>query len=207
MKTTIIGIAGGTASGKTTIAKRLYNETSKQDQVSLIRIDDYYYGKERVPLSKDGKVNFDHPDAYDVELILKHLNYLKKGIAIDKPTYDFVTSSRTKITEHIEPTNIIIVEGIMAFAIEELRELFDIKIFVDTPDDIRFIRRLKRDMVDRGRSLDSIVTQYLSSVRPMHEAFVEPSKKYADIIIPDGGHNEVAIDFLLTKITQLIKTK
>ena len=204
MKPTIIGIAGGTASGKTTIAKRLYEEAIKIGSVVLIRIDDYYFGKSRVPKCKDGRVNFDHPDAYDVDLIVEHLNNLLNHKAIDKPTYDFVESKRTNITEHIDPADVIIVEGIMTFAIENLRDYFDIKIFVDTPDDIRFIRRLKRDIIDRGRTLESVVDQYLSSVRPMHEAFVEPSKKFADIIIPDGGHNEVAMDFLITKITQLI---
>ena len=204
MKPTIIGIAGGTASGKTTIAKRLYEETNKIGSVVLIRIDDYYYGKINVPKTEDGRPNFDHPDAYDVDLIIEHLNSLINHQSIEKPTYDFVESKRTNITEHIEPAEVIIVEGIMVFAIEKLRKYFDIKIFVDTPDDIRFIRRLERDTVERGRTLDSIVNQYISSVRPMHEAFVEPSKKYADIIIPDGGHNKVAMDFLITKINQLI---
>lgn len=205
MKPTIIGIAGGTASGKTTIAKKLYQETKKKGSVVLIRIDDYYFGKINVPKTEDGRPNFDHPDAYDVDLITQNLNDLINNKSIEKPTYDFVESARTNVYEHIEPADVIIVEGIMVFAIEKLRQYFDIKIFVDTPDDIRFIRRLKRDMIDRGRTLDSVVTQYLSSVRPMHEAFVEPSKKFADIIIPDGGHNKVAMDFLITKINQLIK--
>lgn len=205
MKPTIIGIAGGTASGKTTIAKQLYNEANKIGSVVLIRIDDYYFGKVNVPKTEDGRANFDHPDAYDVDLIIEHLNDLINHKSIEKPTYDFVESKRTHITEHIEPAEVIIVEGIMVFAIEALRKYFDIKIFVDTPDDIRFIRRLRRDMVDRGRTLDSIVNQYMSSVRPMHEAFVEPSKKFADIIVPDGGHNKVAMDFLITKIKQLLK--
>lgn len=205
MKPTIIGIAGGTASGKTTIAKKLYEEACKAGSVVLIRIDDYYYGLINVPKSEDGRPNFDHPDAYDVDLIIQNLNDLINYKAIEKPTYDFVHSQRTNTTEHINPADVIIVEGIMTFAIEKLRKYFDIKIFVDTPDDIRFIRRLKRDMVDRGRTLDSVVNQYMSSVRPMHQAFVEPSKKYADIIIPDGGHNNVAMDFLITKINQLLK--
>lgn len=205
MKTTIIGIAGGTASGKTTIAKRVYEEAIKIGSVVLFRIDDYYLGKGFVPVNENGQMNFDHPDAYDTPLIIKHLNDLKNGIAIDKPTYDFVTSSRNTFTEHIEPANVIIVEGIMCFAIKKLRESFNIKLFVETADDIRFIRRLKRDMIERGRSIDSVVNQYLSSVRPMHEAFVEPSKKYADIIIPDGGRNEVALDFINTKIAQILK--
>lgn len=203
MKTTIIGIAGGTASGKTTIAKRLYEQAIQTGSVSLIKIDDYYYNKDRIPLNETGKRNYDHPESYDSKLLMEQLMTLKNHQAIDKPIYDFVTQSRQYKTEHIEPANIIIVEGIMAFAIAELRKLFDIKIFVDTPDDIRFIRRVKRDMEDRGRSLDSVVTQYLESVRPMHLAFVEPSKRFADIIIPEGGHNDVAFDILMSKINQL----
>ena len=167
MNPTIIGIAGGTASGKTTIAKRLYDEALKNGSVSLLKIDDYYYNKDKIPLSNNGKRNYDHPDSYDSSLILEHLQNLKKGIAINKPLYDFVTQSRKTTTEKIYPSNVIIVEGIMAFAIDKLLNLYDIKIFVDTPDDIRFIRRLQRDMTIRGRSLDSVVCQYLESVRPI----------------------------------------
>lgn len=203
MKTTIIGIAGGTASGKTTIAKRLYTQTALTGSVSLIRIDDYYYNKDKIPLNENGKRNYDHPDSYDIKLLLENLTNLKNGNSVDKPIYDFVTQSRQIKTEHIEPANIIIVEGIMAFAIQKLQKMFDIKVFVDTPDDIRFIRRVKRDIEERGRSLDSVVTQYLESVRPMHLAFVEPSKRFADIIIPEGGYNDVAFDILMSKIKQL----
>lgn len=203
MKTTIIGIAGGTASGKTTIAKRLYDQAILTGSVSLIRIDDYYYNKDKIPLSENGKRNYDHPDSYDVKLLLDNLTSLKNGNAINKPLYDFVTQSRQIETEHIESANIIIVEGIMAFAINKLQKMFDIKVFVDTPDDIRFIRRVKRDIEIRGRSLDSVINQYLESVRPMHLAFVEPSKRFADIIIPEGGYNDVAFDILMSKIKQL----
>ncbi len=205
MKPTIIGIAGGTASGKTTIAKRLYEEALKNGSVSLIRIDDYYYDKERIPLSENGKRNYDHPDSYDSNLIYEHLLALKKGMSINKPLYDFISQSRINKTETVQPSNVIIVEGIMAFAIDKLLNLYDIKIFVDTPDDIRFIRRLQRDMVNRGRSIDSVISQYLESVRPMHHAFVEPSKKFADIIIPEGGYNDVAFDILMSKIEKLQK--
>lgn len=204
MKQTIIGIAGGTASGKTTIAANLYESARKLGSVALIKIDDYYYGKSRVPMDDYGNPNYDHPDAYDVDLIIKNLNDLLNGKAIEKPVYDFVNHCRSEITEIINPSDVIIIEGIMVFAIKRLRKYFDIKVFVDTPDDIRFIRRLKRDMVDRGRTLDSVVNQYLNTVRPMHEAFVEPSKKFADIIIPDGGHNEVAMDFLNIRVAHLI---
>lgn len=203
MKPTIIGIAGGTASGKTTIADRLYNEASKIGSVSLIKIDDYYYNVDKIPRSKSGNANYDHPNSYDSDLLIEHLNTLKSGKAIEKPIYDFVTHSRMSETEIVQPSNIIIVEGIMVFAIEVLKDIYDIKIFVDTPDDIRFIRRLKRDMKKRGRSMESVVEQYLESVRPMHLAFVEPSKRVADIIIPEGGHNDVAFDILMSKIEKL----
>lgn len=203
MKPTIIGIAGGTASGKSTIAKRLYDQASKLGPVALIKIDDYYYNVDRIPKNELGHANYDHPDSYDSSLICKDLESLKNGIAIEKPIYDFVTHSRKKETERVEPANIIIVEGIMTFALPKLKNSFDIKIFVDTPDDIRFIRRVKRDIEDRGRSLESVINQYLESVRPMHIAFVEPSKRLADIIIPEGGYNDVAFDILMTKIEKL----
>lgn len=203
MKPTIIGIAGGTASGKTTIAKRLYDEASKNGSVSLIRLDDYYFNMDKVVISKTGKLNYDHPDSYDLELILEQLNDLKNGLTIKKPIYDFVTHSRMKEYELIEPSNIIIVEGIMAFAMDKLLNSYDIKIYVDTADDIRFIRRLIRDMNDRGRTLESVVEQYMDTVRPMHHAFVEPSKKHADIIIPEGGHNNVAFSMLMSMIEKI----
>ncbi|OLA10452.1 MAG: uridine kinase [Coprobacillus sp. 28_7] len=197
LKTTIIGIAGGTASGKTTVASRLYEETKKYGSVNVIRIDDYYKDQSNLSL--------DHPSAYDKDLLVKHLNDLKKGISINKPTYDFTISTRSDIVEKIEPCNVIIVEGIMAFAIPELRDMYDIKIFVDTPDDIRFIRRLSRDIEKRGRTVDNVINQYLSTVRPMHLSFVEPSKVYADLIVPIGGENNIAIDIITTKIVDLLK--
>ena len=203
MKPTIIGIAGGTASGKTTIAKRLYDEASKNGSVSLIRLDDYYFNMDKVVRSKTGKLNYDHPDSYDIDYTMAHLNELKEGRAINKPIYDFVTHSRMSEYEVVEPSNIIIVEGIMAFAFDKLLPLYDIKIFVDTADDIRFIRRLNRDMSDRGRTLESVVEQYMDTVRPMHHAFVEPSKKHADIIVPEGGHNNIAFGMLMSMIEKL----
>ncbi|CCY07171.1 uridine kinase [Coprobacillus sp. CAG:698] len=205
MKTTIIGIAGGTASGKTTVASRLYEETKKYGSVNVIRIDDYYKDQSNLSLEERRKTNFDHPSAYDKDLLVKHLNDLKKGISINKPTYDFTISTRSDIVEKIEPCNVIIVEGIMAFAIPELRDMYDIKIFVDTPDDIRFIRRLSRDIEKRGRTVDNVINQYLSTVRPMHLSFVEPSKVYADLIVPIGGENNIAIDIITTKIVDLLK--
>ena len=205
MKTTIIGIAGGTASGKTTIAKILYETALLYGSVAHIKLDDYYKDNSHLSFEERRKINYDHPDSYDIELIVSHINELKNQNAIEKPTYDFVNSIRSDITEHIEPSNIIIVEGIMVFAIPEIRDLLEMKIYVDTEDDIRFIRRLKRDMNERGRSLDSVVNQYLSTVRPMHLTFVEPSTRFADIIVPEGGENKVAVDILVTKIIDLLR--
>ena len=205
MDTVIIGIAGGTASGKTTIAKKVYQSTSKQGTVSMIKIDDYYKVLDHLSEDERRKVNYDHPDAYDIELLKNQINDLKSGKQIVKPIYDFVIHNRSKETEIINPSNIVIIEGILTLAIPEIRELCDIKLFVDTPDDIRFIRRLQRDINARGRSVDSVVNQYLTTVRPMHKAFVEASKSYADLIIPEGGNNNVAIDFIITKIMDIIK--
>ena len=182
MKTTLIGIAGGTASGKTTIASKVFKEVNKFGSVVVIRLDDYYKDMSNLELSERTKINYDHPDSYDSELLIAHLNLLKQGKSIKKPIYDFVVHNRSKEVEIINPANVVIVEGIMIFAIPELKNLFDIKLFVDTPDDIRFIRRLTRDIKHRGRTVESVVEQYLSTVRPMHLLFVEPSKKFADII-------------------------
>ena len=206
MNTVIIGIAGGTASGKSTIAKKVYEITSQQGTVSMIKIDDYYKILDHLTFEERTKVNYDHPDAYDIELLAKHLLELKEGKAIQKPVYDFVVHNRSKeITETINPSNIIILEGILTLSIKELRDLCDIKLYVDTPDDIRLIRRLSRDIVERGRDVESIIDQYLTTVRPMHLTFVERSKAYADLIIPEGGSNNVAIDFIVTKIVDIIK--
>lgn len=207
MRHTIIGIAGGTASGKTTVAKVLYEKTTPIGSVAMLRMDDYYKDTTNLSLDERRKINFDHPDAYDIDLFMEHLKALKEGKKIEKPVYDFVVSNRMQETEPIEPGNVIIVEGILLFAIPKIRDLFDIKIYVETPDDIRFIRRLTRDIEKRGRSIESVVSQYLSTVRPMHETFVEPSKKYADLIIPEGGHNQVAMDVIITKINQLLNEK
>ena len=201
----IIGIAGGTASGKTTVAKKLKKLAEPYGKVAMLRLDDYYKDMRHLSLEERRKINFDHPDSYDLELILNHINQLLNGNTIQKPIYDFVYSVRSEETETIEPADVIIIEGIMIFTYPELLSLFDMKIYVDTPDDIRFIRRLKRDMEDRGRTIESVVTQYFTTVRPMHHTFVEPSKRNADIIIPEGGHNEVAIDLVSTKIRSLLK--
>lgn len=202
---TIIGIAGGTASGKTSIAKKVYEQTKQFGSVAMIRMDDYYKCLDHLTPEERKNSNFDHPDAYDVDLLIEQINMLKNGKAIEKPTYDFSIHTRSNITEHIKPANVVIVEGIMTFAIPELRNILDIKLFVDTPDDIRFIRRLKRDIEKRGRTVESVINQYVTTVRPMHLTFVEPSKKYADIIIPTGGENEIAIDLIITKISDLLQ--
>ena len=204
MKTVIIGIAGGTASGKTTVAKRIYEDSLAYGDVAMIRLDDYYRRLDHLTLEERKKVNYDHPTSYDVELIVSHLNLLKNGEAINKPTYDFVIHNRSDVTELVKPAPVIILEGIMTFAIPEINEMCDIKIYVDTADDIRFIRRLKRDMKERGRSVESVIDQYLTTVRPMHSLFVEPSKRHANIIIPEGGHNTAAIDLVSTKIIDLL---
>lgn len=205
MNTTIIGIAGGTASGKTTLAKNIYNLAEPLSSVVLIRLDDYYKNYPDLSLEERKKINFDHPSAYDFELLIEHINMLKAGKPIPKPTYDFVAHNRSDVIEIVKPANVIIIEGIMLFAIPELCKIFDIKIFVQTPDDIRFIRRLQRDITDRGRTVDSVINQYLTTVRPMHIQFVEPSKQFADLIVPEGGENEVAIDMIFTKIKNLIQ--
>ncbi len=204
MKPIIIGIAGGTSSGKTTIAKKVYEETKKYGTVAMIKIDDYYK-LSTLPFEEREKINYDHPSSYDVEYIVKNLNELKEGKDIIKPTYDFVNHIRSKVTEDVKASNVIIVEGILTLAIKEIEEMCDIKLFVDTPDDIRFIRRLKRDINERGRTVDSVINQYLETVRPMHKTFVEPSKEKADLIIPEGGQNKIAIDFIVTKLVDFLK--
>ncbi len=204
-KVTIIGIAGGTASGKTTIADKLFKETKTKGSVVYIKMDDYYKKNIYIPVNEQGAKNFDHPDSYDIELLEKHLIALKNFESVDKPKYNYVVSNRMEETERVDPADVIIIEGIMTFAHPEIRKYLDIKIFVDTPDDIRFIRRLERDIAERGRSVTSVINQYLTSVRPMHHAFVEPSKQYADIIVPIGGENTVAVDLITNQILSLLK--
>ena len=204
-KVTIIGIAGGTGSGKTTIANKLFEATKTKGSVLYLKMDDYYKKFNDIPVNEKGAKNFDHPESYDVELLTLHLNNLKNYQPINKPLYDFVISDRLEKTTYVEPADVVIIDGIMTFAHPKVRETLDIKIYVDTPDDIRFIRRLERDIIERGRTVESIVNQYTSSVRPMHHAFVEPSKQYADIIVPSGGHNDVAIDLITNQILSLLK--
>jgi uridine kinase len=197
----IIGISGGTGSGKTTIANRILESVSASEVVFLQQ-DSYYRNINDLPLDYRNIANFDHPDALDNDLLVNHVRRLKAGEAVELPLYDFKTHTRLNETRHVEPKPIVIVEGILIFADPRLLEQMDIKVFVDTPDDIRFIRRLRRDLAERGRTVESVIEQYTVTVRPMHMQFVEPSKRHADVIIPEGGHNLVSIDLLSGKIRE-----
>ena len=200
----LIGVAGGSGSGKTLVARRLFEELGS-DKVIIIQEDSYYKDLSHLEFEKRKKCNFDHPDAFDEKLILSQLKDLINGKYINHPIYDFTKHTRKKKTKRIGNHIIIILEGILVLHSSELRDIMDIKVYVDTDDDIRLIRRLKRDIKERERSMESIIKQYEESVRPMHLQFVEPSKRYADIIIPDGGHNDVAVDILKTKIQALLR--
>lgn len=204
MKPILIGIAGGSASGKSSIAQRLKNEYSLTNSVVIIRQDDYYKDQSHLTMEERVKTNYDHPLAFDNDLLIQHLNALMNGETIEKPTYDYTVHNRSKVTETIKPCDVIVLEGLFVLESESLRDLLDMKIFVDTDADLRFIRRMVRDVKERGRSLDSVVSQYTTTVRVMHDLFIEPSKRYANLIIPEGGHNEVAIDLLTTKINSII---
>ena len=197
----IIGICGGTGSGKTTVANRILESVSASEVV-FIQQDSYYRNITDLPLDYRHIANFDHPDALDNDLLVNHVRRLKGGEAVELPLYDFRTHTRMTETRHVESKPIVIVEGILIFADPRLLEQMDIKVFVDTPDDIRFIRRLRRDLDERGRTLESVIEQYVATVRPMHMQFVEPSKRHADVIIPEGGHNLVSIDLLSGKIRE-----
>jgi uridine kinase len=197
----IIGISGGTGSGKTTVANRILESVSA-DEVVFIQQDLYYRDLKDMPLDYRNAANFDHPDAVDNELLINHLKKLNAGESVELPIYDFRTHTRLPATTRVEPKPIVIVEGILIFAEPRLLEQMEIKIFVDTPDDLRFIRRLRRDIAERGRTIDSVIEQYMATVRPMHMQFVEPSKRFADVIIPEGGHNLVSIDLISGKIRE-----
>lgn len=203
-KTVIIGIAGGSASGKTSIARQLYEAFQEYQKVTIIKQDDYYKDQSHLSMEERVKTNYDHPFAFDTDLLVEQLQQLKNNQTINKPTYDYTLHTRSEVCETIEPRDVILLEGIFVLAEEKIRDICDILVYVDTDSDIRFIRRLKRDMNERGRSLDSVCQQYLNTVRPMHEQFIEPSKKYAHLIIPEGGQNQVAIDVLITKIKSII---
>lgn len=200
----LIGITGGTGSGKSTIADALYS-TFSQECIAMIQQDMYYKDQSHLSMDERVKTNYDHPMAFDNDLLVKHLKSLINGEAIEKPSYDFTVHNRAKETTTVDPRDIILVEGILILEDERIRDLLDIKVYVDTDADIRILRRLVRDINERGRTVESVVDQYLTMVRPMHMQFTEPSKRYADIIVPEGGHNYVAIDLLMTKIKDILK--
>lgn len=204
MKTpVIIGIAGGTGSGKTTVARAIYDRVGA-DRIEWISHDSYYRNFDGLSAEERHNINFDHPDSLETELLARHLDVLAKGASVDVPMYDFTTHARKPETQHVQSRKVIIVEGILVLGEPELRKRIDIKLFVDTPPDIRFVRRLMRDITSRGRTVESVIEQYVSTVRPMHEEFVEPSKRYADLIIPEGGSNMVAIDAIIARVEGLL---
>ena len=199
----VIGIAGGTGSGKTTVANVILNRAGTEN-IAFIPHDAYYKDISELSRAQRDMINFDHPDSLETDLMVEHIEALQRSEPVEIPIYDFTTHMRTEKTMHVEPQAVILVEGILVFAEPKLRDLFDVKIFVDTPPDIRFIRRLKRDIEERGRSLESVILQYQTTVRPMHLEFVEPSKRHADVIIPEGGLNTVAMDMVVARIEALL---
>ncbi len=202
----VIGIAGGSGSGKTTVAQVVLERVGAE-QIAFFPHDAYYRDLSHLPFSRRVEENFDHPDSLETNLLVQHIQKSKDGNPVEMPVYDFTTHTRTSKTIQINPQPIIIVEGILIFAESALRDLFDVKIFVDTDADIRFIRRLQRDISERGRNVSSVIEQYQKTVRPMHLEFVEPSKRYADVIIPEGGFNTVALDMVVARITELLQNR
>ncbi|MFW5713484.1 MAG: uridine kinase [Brevefilum sp.] len=202
-KTMVVGIAGGTGSGKTTLADLILKRVGR-DRITYLPHDAYYRDQKSLPLEERAKVNYDHPDSLETELLVDHIHQLKNGQAVEMPVYDFTTHSRKDETVLVEPKPVLIVEGILIFVEKELRNLFDMKIYVDTDADIRFIRRLTRDIEERGRTVQSVIEQYLDTVRPMHLEFVESSKRNADIIVPEGGLNTVALDMVIARLLSLL---
>lgn len=199
----IIGIAGGTGSGKTTVARAVMRRLGP-DKVTFISQDSYYKDHPELSFEEREKINYDHPLAFDNDLLIHHLNRLRKGHIVQAPVYDFTIHARSKETQKLYPRNIVIIEGLHVLSVEKLRSRLDIKVFVDTDPDVRILRRVVRDIQDRGRTIQSVRDQYLSTVKPMHEAFIEPSKKYADLIIPEGGHNKVGIELLSTLVSRYL---
>ncbi|HZX93740.1 MAG TPA: uridine kinase [Myxococcales bacterium] len=204
MRPLTIGIAGGTASGKTTVARRLVERLAGH-AVAFLDQDAYYRDLGDMTLEERRSFNFDHPDAFDTELLVSHLRDLQAGRAVEKPVYSFAEYTRTRETVHVNPGDVIIVEGILVLALPPLRHELDVKVFVDSDSDVRVIRRLSRDIKERGRDFDGVIEQYFRSVRPMHHGFVEPSKRYADIIIPHGGNNEIAIEMVAGAVRQKLR--
>ncbi len=206
MKTTIIGIAGGTGSGKSTLTARL-REHFGEHEVSVINHDSYYKRHDELPYEERCKLNYDHPDSFDTELLVEHLKALRRGESVQVPVYNYAIHNRSDKTVTVSPAPVIIVEGILIFDSAELCDMMDLKVFVDTDADVRILRRIVRDVKSRGRTLDSVVTQYLTTVKPMHEQFVEPSKRKADLIVPEGGRNEVALDMLIKWVNNHLQTE
>lgn len=206
MKPLIIGIAGGTGSGKTTVARKIANALPDAS-VAFLDMDGYYRNFSHLPMEERRKINWDHPETFDLELFASHLEHLARGEPVEKPVYDFATHVRSSRTERITPADVVVVDGILLFADERIRALFDVKVFVDADQDIRLVRRIQRDMSERDRPLEEILQQYLTTVRPMHQQFVEPGKRYADIIVPRGGQNVVAIEMILTLIQRRLDAR
>lgn len=202
----LIGITGGTGSGKSTVAQEIY-KSLPEESIAVIQQDSYYKDQSNLSFEDRTKTNYDHPNAFDTELLLKHLKMLINGESIDKPIYDFEVHNRKKETVRVEPRDIIIVEGIMILVEPEIRDMLDIKIFVDTDADVRIIRRIERDIKERGRTIDSVIEQYMNMVRPAHLQFIEPTKRYSDLIIPEGGYNRVAIDIMIARVKEIVNIK
>ncbi|HSL29902.1 MAG TPA: uridine kinase [Anaerolineales bacterium] len=200
----VIGIAGGSGSGKTTVAQEILQRVGP-DRIAFLQHDSYYKDLSGLPPIQRAEVNFDHPNSLETELLIEHIACLREGKPVEVPIYDFSTHSRTDKTFTVQPRRVILVEGILIFTEASLRQMFDVKIFVDTDSDIRLIRRLERDIAERGRTVHSVIKQYQSTVRPMHLEFVEPSKRYADVIIPEGGHNAAALDMVVARVDSLLK--
>jgi uridine kinase len=205
-KPILIGIAGGTGSGKSTVANEIYDALPKESIVKIEQ-DSYYKDQSLLSFEERIKTNYDHPDAFDTELLISHLEELINGKSIEKPIYDFERHTRRVETVKVDSKDIIILEGIMILVEPEIRKMLDIKLFVDTDADVRIVRRLQRDIKERGRTIDSVIHQYLNVVRPMHMQFVEPTKRYADLIIPEGGYNKVAIDIMVVKVNEIVNNK
>uniref|UniRef100_UPI0040562A42 uridine kinase n=1 Tax=Alistipes sp. TaxID=1872444 RepID=UPI0040562A42 len=206
MNVTVIGVAGGTGSGKSTLVKRLQEAFCEEDVATLCH-DYYYKAHPELTYEERTKLNYDHPQAFDTEMMVEHIRTLKNLVPIERPVYSFVEHNRTEETVLVKPSKVIIVDGILIFENKALRELMDIKVFVDTDADIRLARRILRDVCDRGRTMQSVISQYTTTVKPMHEEFVEPSKRYADVIIPEGGFNSVAVSMLIQNIRSLIEMR
>ncbi|MCO5166719.1 MAG: uridine kinase [Planctomycetes bacterium] len=201
----LVGVAGGSGSGKTTVARALA-ASFRAEQVQIVLMDSYYRDRRDVPFEERARINYDHPDAFDEPLLVEQLRALRAGRGVDQPVYDFTRHERDAERVRVEPSRVVLVEGILVLALPAVRELLHLKLFVDTPGDLRFLRRLRRDVAERGRTIDSVIEQYLTTVRPMHEAFIEPSRRHADLIIPEGGHNEIAVDLIRAWMDRLVQS-